>query len=300
MVNADLDLYKIAGSRDMPEVKVVLTDVVNGVQQRRAVRPRRRPGRARRRGDRERGAQRDRRARARAADDAGQGAQGSRGRRERQVKNFDYVMPRTADEAAAAAAKNGAVPEGRRHRPARSREGRRDQAGSAREPPRDQGPGRRSGRTATRSGSEPSRRSPTSTENAALAQGRHGRRGSGEPRRDAADPQPRDGGRQPRPAPAVLVLPQRHLRLLAEGRHDLLRPRRREQVPRDLRQRDLLHRASEQPRAAAVDARRRRPRDERRAPSSKPPTSRSRSSGSRPKRTSRARPSSSPGRSSRA
>jgi xanthine dehydrogenase YagR molybdenum-binding subunit len=30
MVNADLDLYKIAGSKDMPEIKVVLTDVVNG------------------------------------------------------------------------------------------------------------------------------------------------------------------------------------------------------------------------------------------------------------------------------
>ena len=106
-VNADLDHYKIAGSRDMPEVKVVLTDVVNGANNVGLCGLGEGPAVPRRRGDRERGLQRDRRARARAADDAGQGARGARGREERQVKNFDYVMPRTVAEAAAAAAKTG-------------------------------------------------------------------------------------------------------------------------------------------------------------------------------------------------
>ena len=59
---------------------------------------------------------------------------------------------------------------------------------------------------------------------------RRGRR-----RRDAADPQHGDPRRQPLPAAALLVLPAGGVRLPQEGRQRLLRPGRREPVPRDLR-----------------------------------------------------------------
>ena len=53
--------------------------------------------------------------------------------------------------------------------------------------------------------------------------------------RHAADSQPGHGRRQHQSAAALLVLPQRGVRLLQEGRLALLRRRRREPVPRDLR-----------------------------------------------------------------
>ena len=83
-------------------------------------------------------------------------------------------------------------------------------------------------------------------------------------RRDAADPQPRDGRRQPRPAAALLVLPQRRPTLLAEGRRRSATRLEGENKYHAIFGNEICcDRAPEQPRAAAVDARRHRPRDER-------------------------------------
>ena len=65
--------------------------------------------------------------------------------------------------------------------------------------------------------------------------------------RNAADSQRRHGRRQPDPAPALLVLPQRGVRLPEEGRVALLCRGWGEPVPRDLRERAVLHRPSVEP-----------------------------------------------------
>ena len=79
--------------------------------------------------------------------------------------------------------------------------------------------------------------------------------------RHAADPQPGHGRRQPQSAAALLVFPQRGVRLLQEGRHPLLRGARREPVPRDLRQRrPEPHRSPVEPGRAVRRVRREVPR----------------------------------------
>ena len=77
--------------------------------------------------------------------------------------------------------------------------------------------------------------------------GTGGRRG-----RNAPDPQSRHGRRKPESAAALLVLPERRVRLLQEGRQSVLLSVRRKPVPRDLRQRPELHRASVQPGGAVA------------------------------------------------
>ena len=93
-----------------------------------------------------------------------------------------------------------------------------------------------------------------------------GRRG-GDRSRHAADPQSGHRRRQPQSAAALLVLPQRRVRLLQEGREHLLLAGGREPVPRHLRRRPDLHRASVQPGGAVRRLRRDVPsvRAERRA-----------------------------------
>ena len=91
-----------------------------------ALRPRRGPASARRGGDRERGAQRDRRARARAADDAGQGPEGARateGAASEELRLRD--APDRRRGGGRRSRRRGAVLKSARHRPARPREGRR-------------------------------------------------------------------------------------------------------------------------------------------------------------------------------
>ena len=86
--------------------------------------------------------------------------------------------------------------------------------------------------------------------------------------RHAADSESGHRRRQHQPASALLVLPQRGVRLLQEGRLALLRGRRREPVPRDLRQqRTEPHRPPVEPGGALRRLRREvpRPRTERRA-----------------------------------
>ncbi len=73
------------------------------------------------------------------------------------------------------------------------------------------------------------RRRPGAPEALPRARGGRGRGGH------AADPQHGDARRQPLPAAALLVLPPGGVRLPQEGRQRLLRPGRREPVPRDLR-----------------------------------------------------------------
>ena len=79
--------------------------------------------------------------------------------------------------------------------------------------------------------------------------------------RHAADPQSGDRRRQRQPAAALLVLPQRGVRLLQEGRLALLRGQRREPVSRHLRQRrPEPHRPSVEPGGAVRRLRREVPR----------------------------------------
>ena len=80
--------------------------------------------------------------------------------------------------------------------------------------------------------------------------------GSGCRSRHAADPQPRDGRRQPDAAAALLVLPQRGVPVPEEGRRAVLLGGRREPVPRDPRRRPVPHRASVEPGRAARGLRR--------------------------------------------
>ena len=74
-----------------------------------------------------------------------------------------------------------------------------------------------------------------------------GDRRGGDRSRHAADPESGNGGRQSQSAAALLVLPQRGVRLLQEGRQQLLLARGREPVSRDPRRRTELHRASVEP-----------------------------------------------------
>ena len=93
-------------------------------------------------------------------------------------------------------------------------------------------------------------------EHAEVAQAVSGDRAGGDRSRHAADPQPGHRRRQPESAAALLVLPQRRVRLLQEGRQPVLLAGRREPVPRDLRRRPELHRPSVEPGGAVRRLRR--------------------------------------------
>ena len=143
----------------------------------------------------------------------------------------------------------------RRHGPPRADEGLRRAAGSPRQrqgsrrAPSRKGPGRRAADRRAPS------RSPTSPHNADARQLYPALDRGGGRSRHAADSQRRHGRRQPESAPALLVLPQRGVRLPEEGRLALLRRRRREPVSRHLRRRTLPHRPSVEPGGAGDRAR---------------------------------------------
>ena len=93
-------------------------------------------------------------------------------------------------------------------------------------------------------------------EHAQVAKLYPGDRAGGDRGRHAADSQPGHGRRQPQSAAALLVLPQRGVRLLQEGRQPVLLAGGREPVPRDLRQRPELHRPPIEPGGAVGRLRR--------------------------------------------
>ena len=135
----------------------------------------------------------------------------------------------------------------RRPGPAGADEGLRHAAGSHRqreEPRRDGHPRQR--RTAHRLGDEDGGRRRTCRHRPPVSRGR----GGGDRSRHAADPKPGDRRRQPQSAPALLVLPQRRVRLLQEGRQPVFLAGRGKPVPRHLRRRTELHRPSVESRGA--------------------------------------------------
>ena len=155
MLNANLEQYKILRSRELPAIEVVILENYQGTSSTDAygvAEPAHHPDRSR---DRQRRLQRDRRAHARAADDAGE--RPSRARADSAtgrsgMNAFEWTSPqtlaqalgtRTATMAARMLSASGqppagdSDPQGRRNRPAGADEGRTAHAGAGRQPRND-------------------------------------------------------------------------------------------------------------------------------------------------------------------
>ena len=141
VLNANLEQYKLVGARETPPIEVRAAGELPGPERDRCLRHRRAGEHRHRAGDRQCRVQRDRRAAARAADDAGGGARGARpraaeelsdgtashgsprARSPRRQRSPDAPSPRRCSPIPHSRRRRLRGAEGRRHRPARPDEG---------------------------------------------------------------------------------------------------------------------------------------------------------------------------------
>ena len=221
MVNPNMEWYLLAGMSDIPQIDVRLKNM----PERGVVGLGEPPTVPDGRGDRARGPQRHRRDGAQPAADAGEDSRNAHAESVRTaMKPFAYVNPANEKDAIAALGKEHekAMPiGGGQDLLARMKDyvTQPDRVVNVKNLDATVDTGQR--RTAHRLRDEDGGRRRTCRDRPPVSGGG----GGGDRGRHAADPEPGDRRRQPQSAPALLVLPQRRIRLLQEGRQPVFHAR---------------------------------------------------------------------------